>query len=499
MKFGLALLLLLSLSPFALHAQEIGEPIVVTVPGRNGDGLSRAELSALYEECMNTDGWWQGLPPISDPRFRLTRWEWFRNKPTTPFIAGIPAFAQYRHGAWFGEKFICVAPPDSMQVYMEIKRRRRNGQRLSHYRDSADRETTTRLDLSGLSISQIPEWIYEFRNLKTLNLSGTKVRHLPARLNELDSLSDLYMDRMVHADSLEIDRLKRITFVSAKNNGYEKLPWWVLKFSRLEEIDLTENALDHIPNKFFWLPKIRTVKVSKNPINLDKQWLIGLRRLTNLRLNQCGFTSIHPKVFRLKRLQELQLSDNQISEIPPEIAQLKNLTSLSFYKNQVSTLPPEFYQLQQLKVVDMFYNSLERISPEIGKMDSLEILYLANNRLFDIPDEIAELPKLRELYLHHNRLSDLPNSFFTLKQLRVFHINNNYFMDFPKEILGMKSLVDLDFSYNDIEAIPTEVTQLSDLKLLFLLENQVDLEGRESASLKAALEQLKEQGVSVGY
>ncbi|HAA11707.1 MAG TPA: hypothetical protein DCE41_08410 [Cytophagales bacterium] len=500
MKFATPLFLLLAISPLCTLAQEIGTPIVVSVPARNGDGLSSAELKALYEECMNTEGWWKGLPPIADPRWRRTRWEWFRGKPTTPYYeGGGTAFIQFPSGAWLGDKFICVAPPDSMMVYAEIKSRRKKWERLVYYRDEANRDSVTRLDLTSLPLKQIPDWVYEFHNMRILTISQTEIKHIPERLNELDSLKELYMDRMVYADSLEFGRLTGITFLSAKRNQYQKLPWWVVKFPKLEGIDLTENQLSHIPNKIFWLPKMRSVKMSKNPIDLEKQWLIGLRRLRNLRINQCELTTLPSKIFRLKKLEELQLSDNQLTEIPPEIAKLENLQSLSYYKNQVSVLPPEFYQLRQLKVVDLFYNSLERISPEIGNLDSLEILYLANNRLFDLPDEMASLPHLKELYLHHNRLSDLPNSFSTLNRLRVFHINNNYFMDFPKEILGMEALVDLDFSYNDIMEVPMELTQLADLKLLFLLENEINIEGQESASLKAALDNLKEQGVRVGY
>jgi len=118
MKFATPLLLFLAFISFSTLGQEIGMPTQIVVSARNGDGMSGEELKALYDECMTTEGWWQGLPPVSDRRFRYTRWEWFRQKPTIPYYeGGGVAFVQFASGAWLGDKFICVAPPDSMMVY----------------------------------------------------------------------------------------------------------------------------------------------------------------------------------------------------------------------------------------------------------------------------------------------------------------------------------------------------------------------------------------------
>ena len=467
---------------------------------RNGEHLSSTELKALHDENQVTAGRWQGLPAVEDPRQRSTRWYWWRNKPLDPIfeVGGVP-FVQFENGAWLGHTFIYIAPLDSAEVYRSIAAKQKRNSRLRHYMYEASRDSTYSINLSGLSFNSIPEWVYEYRNLKNLTISRTAIRHLPERLNELDSLKSIYMDNMIHADSLSADALTNITLLSAKKNGWEKLPRWVIKLRNLKDIDLSENRFDHIPNRIAWLRDLKTIKVSKNPLNLEKQWLLGMHKLTNLRLNQCEITQLPKKFYRLKRLEELQLSDNLFTRIDPEIARLQKLKSLAFYKNRITELPPEFYQLTQLEIVDLFYNEIERISPEIAQLTKLKILYLANNRLIDIPDEVAQLPELQELYLHHNRLSDLPNVFTDLETLRVFHINNNYFMQFPDEILGMKNLVDLDFSYNDIDEIPLAVTQLDSLRLLFLLETEVNMEAQENQALKRTLDEMKAEGIKIGY
>ena len=461
--------------------------------------LNNKELRTYYDENRATAGPWLGLPGIKDERWRPVRWEWFRQKPNIRDFDGCPSFVQFEHGAWLGHTFVIIAHPDSLMAYHNIEVADRNREALRYYIYEADRDSTTYISLEGQKLKEIPEWIYEFEHLKTLNLSGTSITHLPARLNTLDSLSSLSLDNMRYPDSIAVDKLTNITDLSAKTNGWTHCPKWITRFKVLEEVDLSKNALERIPNRIVWMRQLRTIKVSNNPIDLDHQWLVGLHKLTNLRLNSCGLTSIHPKILRLRKLTELQLSDNQITKIPAKISKLRRLESLALYKNQISEIPPEFYTLKKLRIVDFFYNNIERISPEIAQLENLEILYLANNRLFDLPESLGNLKQLKELYLHHNRLSDLPNSLASLEELKVMHINHNYFTQFPDELLSLKHLRDLDISYNEIPTIPLAVTQFSDIRFLFLIETNMDLENGPGLELKQALDALQTQGVKVGY
>lgn len=457
------------------------------------------DVSALYEGNYTKKGWWQGLPPISAPENRYQRWLWYRSKPEHAQIVGIPTFVQLRVGAWLGHKFILIAHPDSAQALQALRKKARSWAHFLYQRDSANRETTKSISLEYLPLKSIPDWVYEFKNLRRLTLSGTAIKHIPKRLNELEHLEELFVDNMQHPDSLRVDRIKQVTFLSLKGNRYERAPIWIWQFPRLEELDFSRNRMTHLPNWVIGLRKLKSLKVSENPLNLHRQWLIGLHHIRQLRLNQCGLEYYPKRMFRLRKLTELQLAGNLLSEIPEGISRLKNLTSLSLYRNQISELTSEFYSLKKLQIVDLFYNNIERISPAIGSMDSLKVLYLANNKIFEIPQEIGHLSVLEELYLHHNRLSDIPNSFANLDELRVFHINHNYFSQFPEEILNMSSLSDLDFSYNEIGDVPLSLTQLTSLELLFFQENPVNLENTEGEALKAALDTLEKVGVRIGY
>ncbi|XP_004289193.1 PREDICTED: TMV resistance protein N-like [Fragaria vesca subsp. vesca] len=295
-------------------------------------------------------------------------------------------------------------------------------------------DTLSELYLDGTAIWQLPESIQHLKGLVWLNLSGcTNLLSIPSILcSSLTSLKFLCLSLCSSMDNL---------------------PDNIGSLEHLEELD----ACLELPNKFS-----------------------GLRSLTTLNLGGCNLAegAIPDDIGHLFSLQSLDLSENDFFTIPESISQLSELTEISLFKcSNLQSLPkdlPSSLRNVNLRGCPMLTNASsnwrryppqkvlsiincrrpeheeeEEIFPELHKfrLGNLEVLDLSYcQHLKKVPD-LNGVPNLKKLNLEGcEKLSEVHPTVGRLQHLIVLNMKGCVdLLKFPRSI-SLKSLKLFDLS-----------------------------------------------------
>ena len=220
------------------------------------------------------------------------------------------------------------------------------------------------LNLNTKGFTEVPEEVWELKNVETLVLSGNRLKTVSPKIANLgSSLSRLYLTE----------------------NELVSLPPEINHLTNLTEFYLNNNHLTTLPNEIWQLKNLKSLDLSQNEL-----------------------TTISPLIANLAdSLVELCLTDTKLISLPPEIGELHNLTKLLLNSNKLTTLPDEMWQLKNLVVLDLRKNKLTTISPKIANLkDNLEKLFLAGNKLnlpFK-PIQFSTTTFIKKLVAHFERL-----------------------------------------------------------------------------------------------
>lgn len=149
----------------------------------------------------------------------------------------------------------------------------------------------TKLDLSDMKLTELPESIGQLTQLTELNLSSNQLTALPDSLGQLTQL----------------------TYLNLAFNKLTSLPESLGKLSALDVFDLASNQLSNLPESI------------GNLINLRILGIAG----SNL-------TSLPERFSQLISLQTLYLWGNNLSDLPPSFAQLEHLKTLDLDGNPLN-------------------------------------------------------------------------------------------------------------------------------------------------------------------
>ena len=173
------------------------------------------------------------------------------------------------------------------------------------------------LDISGNSISGIPESLESLVHLRTLNISGNRIVHLP-----FESLVRLPLADLRASDN---------------KLGGILLPPEVVNLDTLQYLDVSNNQLTALYGSTgLEIPSIRELYLSRN-------------QLTSL-----------PSVSSLSELLTLDASANRISQLPAGLANLQNLKQANFNSNEIREIDPYIGLTESLTTLDISGNPLRR-------------------------------------------------------------------------------------------------------------------------------------------
>lgn len=210
-------------------------------------------------------------------------------------------------------------------------------------------------------------------------------------------------------------------------------------------LDLSQLGLEILPNQITLIDNIYELNVRNNKLK-----------------------EINERFGELKSLRILDLSLNQISDLPNSFGKLTSLKKLYLEVNKFTKIPSSVFKMKNLEFLSMRRNKLDGLDDHIANLGHLSNLILSENNLKDLSSAILKL-NLKKLNLSNNCLSELPEWFTKLDSLEELVISWNNFSHFPEVIFDMKKLKKLDISYNKIRSFPKylykKISHLENVKL----------------------------------
>ncbi|KAJ1337948.1 leucine-rich repeat protein SHOC2 [Microdochium nivale] len=323
--------------------------------------------------------------------------------------------------------------------------------------------TTGRLNISAMSLKQIPSEILQMYDLETVNGNGgswaesVDLTRFVAADNELETLEDTLFPDVDPSDG-------------AENDDYQGH-----QFGGLEALDLHGNMLVSLPLGLRRLQVLTTLNLSQNKLtNSCLEVISQIKPLRDLKLgNNLLFGQLEESLAELENLESLDLHDNSISALPKNMARLSRLRILNVNDNDFTQLHFEGLSNLPLTELSARKNKLTGTLIESGveSMQHLQILDVSMNKLTELTASTTfELPALHQLSISMNRIQSLPD-IGSWKSLLTIHADENSIAEFPKGFLLLENLRHVDFTGNDIRMVPLEICRMGSLGMLRISGN----------------------------
>jgi len=165
-----------------------------------------------------------------------------------------------------------------------------------------------KLDLSFLSLSELPPLTPLKGQLTALILSNNHLTVLPSGIGTLIKLTHLYL----------------------AGNRLTTLPREIGNFARLTNLELSFNELESIPSELWGLTELTALGIAFNNLTTLPPGVGNLIKLTRLDLTRSQLTALPSEMGNLIELTQLELDNNvNLTELPLTLGRIPGLTSLN--------------------------------------------------------------------------------------------------------------------------------------------------------------------------
>lgn len=303
--------------------------------------------------------------------------------------------------------------------------------------EQAGKTGATKLDLSGLGLTELPESLGQLTKLEFLNLNNNQLTALPESIGQLTQLDGLYLyNNQLTALPESIGQLTKIEFLNLYNNQLTALPESIGQLTRLQELILSHNQFTALPEWLGQLTQLQVLNLDANPLTALQESLVQLKQLRALSFANSQLTALPESLGQLTQLQGLSLDNNQLTVLPQWLGQLTQLQSLNLSDNQLMVLPESLRQLTLLQWLNVNNNRFMAFPESLLQLTQLQDLFLSNNQLTALSESIGQLTQLQLLYLDNNQLTALPEALRQLKSLEQLYLHGNDGLAIPAEVLG---------------------------------------------------------------
>lgn len=125
---------------------------------------------------------------------------------------------------------------------------------------AANPDSVFRIKLRGKKLKEIPAEIFQFKNLKELDLARNKLEAIPNEINQLQKLEKLNLakNRLKELNP-QIGACKSLRWLDLGKNELSKLPDQICNLEDLEYLQLWANEITALPLKFHKLKKVKQI------------------------------------------------------------------------------------------------------------------------------------------------------------------------------------------------------------------------------------------------
>ncbi|MBM0742777.1 leucine-rich repeat domain-containing protein [Phormidium sp. CLA17] len=301
----------------------------------------------------------------------------------------------------------------------------------SHRIEAARQEGATKLYLSNMELTEVPEAIASLTQLQTLHLSNNQLTEVPRAIASLTQLQKLDLsDNQLTEVPRAIASLTQLQTLHLSDNQLTEVPRAIASLTQLQTLDLSGNQLTELPEEIKNLTQLSYLQLGYNRLTSLPEGIAELRQLHTLVIGGNQFIELPEILRRLIQLEKLYLWKNNLTVIPQWISELRSLKHLAIHSNRIEEVPDSFKELQKLKSLSLGMaglggNPLTQLPSFVQQLKELEILEAVDCELNVLPDWIGELKELKKIDLTANYLTELPTSLSQLPQLEELSLNDN--------------------------------------------------------------------------
>ena len=233
---------------------------------------------------------------------------------------------------------------------------------------------------------------------------------------------------------------------------------------RLTTLDLSKLLLESVPTSVILMTHLERLSLARNKIGtLEYQGgdeLILKRRANVLAMKVIGAPeqAVRVSLFPLISLQFLNLSSNLLVHLPIDLLLLTRLTGMDISKNRLTIFYLEFSLFSHLTEIVCLDN--EWRSPHITVMERTAGEILSYMRT------VFQAHSTQTLVMNHLKLKAVTTDVTLASNLTVLNVDNNLIELFSPDISNLKNLVELHVRQNLVATLPWEFVGLSDSLLL---------------------------------
>lgn len=271
-------------------------------------------------------------------------------------------------------------------------------------------DTVKILALNQLELTEVPEIIYKFTEMKELNLGGNELKNANIDLTRLPKLKHLWLNaNQLSNNSLTLTPNKTLRILNIQNNRFTDVPAAVQACKKLSSLWLGYNKLSQLNDQsFLGLRRLRDINLYSCDLNTLPQGINKLRRLEVIDLYHNNLKELPSSIGRMRRLQQLALSNNQLTHLPQNLRKLRRLQALYAHHNKLSSLPSSLKRLKRLTILDLNHNQFSVLPGSIGALSVVEEIDVSYNNLSELPTQMPQLKRLKKLYLRENPVTEDP-------------------------------------------------------------------------------------------
>ncbi|XP_068653237.1 plant intracellular Ras-group-related LRR protein 4-like [Aristolochia californica] len=290
------------------------------------------------------------------------------------------------------------------------------------------------------------------------------------------------------ASLIEVSAKKGARDLNLQNKLMDQIEWLpdsIGKLSKLITLDLSENRILALTKTIGDLSSLTKLDLHSNRIAELPDSISDLFSLVYLDLRSNQLASLPPTLGKLSRLEELDLSSNHLLTISEAIGNLGKLTKLNIETNDLEELPHTIGNCSALTQLRADYNRLKALPEAVGRLEKLEILSVRYNNIKSLPTTMASMSNLKELDVSFNELELIPEGLCLATTLVKMNLGNNFadLQSLPRSIGNLEMLEELDISNNQIRVLPDSFAMLSNLRVLHVEENPLEVPPRHIADM----------------
>lgn len=209
------------------------------------------------------------------------------------------------------------------------------------------------LNLSRKGLKEIPDYVYELKDLKVLRLFGNQIDSISPKIAQLTNLEKLYLGRnKLKVLPAEIGELKKLKILSVSSNQLDSLPVEIGGLEALQQLWLDQNELRTLPKSIGELKKLETLQLRYNWIDSLPMSIGQCENLQFLYLNRNNLTYLPGSFGQLKRLRELYVANaGPTIELPQELCKLRSLEIIEIDSNAVMPTCLFVIRTTRLKII----------------------------------------------------------------------------------------------------------------------------------------------------